>query len=321
MNKRFVKEIQLLINNQNSKNILDNDYIIYYDESDINKVYALIKCSKDSIYRHKFIRLNISISNTYPYTPPKVEFVNHDNVRIHPTMYNNGNCCSTILNTWGDDKYEKWSSSMNIETILVTFHSFFDYHPYKHEPGGRDNESYTVYVKYQSWKTCLLRYLEKETIQIFTKFIHNYMLLYIDEIFTDLYNLSKEYKKGHYFSNCFEIGNYDINYDDIIYNLENYYNDIEQTIIPHNNAILNPNYNCNICYDTKRDKCIINLLCNHTFHNICINNHIKKTSNLCPICRNVIEFDIDDTIINPITNRKIKIGGKIWKYLTDNNII
>lgn len=42
---------------QTQNELLHNDYLIYFDESNINEVSALIKAPHDSVYRHKFIRL------------------------------------------------------------------------------------------------------------------------------------------------------------------------------------------------------------------------------------------------------------------------
>ena len=42
MNKRLLKELKNLMLQQ-SRNLLDNDYIIYYEDSNINKIHALIK--------------------------------------------------------------------------------------------------------------------------------------------------------------------------------------------------------------------------------------------------------------------------------------
>jgi hypothetical protein len=67
-------------------------------------IHSIIKCPQDSVYRHKFIRLDLTIPSNYPYEPPQVSFVNYDGVRIHPNMYESGKCCSTILNTWGDSE-------------------------------------------------------------------------------------------------------------------------------------------------------------------------------------------------------------------------
>ena len=73
-------------------------------------------------------------------------------------MYEDGKCCLTILNTWPSEK-EKWESTMGIETILLAFLSLLDHHPYIYEPGGRDDTSYSDYVLFQTFTSCLIRYI------------------------------------------------------------------------------------------------------------------------------------------------------------------
>lgn len=345
VNKRLLKEIRELYIQQNQKALLDNDYIIYYDDMNINKVYAIIRAPYDSVYRHRFIRLNITISDNYPYSPPDVTFVNYSCVRIHPNMYENGKCCATILNTWGDDVYEKWTSSMGIETILLTFHSFLDNNPYMYEPGGRDDTTYTDYVKHESWYSCLIVYLQNETVDIFTQFMHNYLMMNIEEIFRDLYLLKEEYPTGYYNCRCFEIDNYIIDYDKIIIKLQNSYNYIDyierkyddDIILESFDEFINKEYICNICFDTNEnennnisesDNNIIKLSCNHSFHERCLYNHVKQNHKLCSMCRNVISdneinklFKKFEWIINPLTKRRIKVGGKTYLYLKDNGHI
>ena len=60
---------------------------------------------------------------------------------------------------------------MKVNVNHPSFISFLDNNPYMHEPGGRDNPSYTCYVEFQSWSTCLIKYLENETIELFYNFI------------------------------------------------------------------------------------------------------------------------------------------------------
>jgi ubiquitin-protein ligase len=339
MNKRLIKELHSLIVQQSNKELLENDYIIYFDDTDMSKVYGLIKPPKDSVYRHKFIKLYFKIPENYPHSPPEVFFVNHDGVRIHPNMYEDGKCCSTILNTWGDNIYEKWTSSMGIETILLAFHSFFDNHPYTYEPGGGDDESYTQYVLYQTWKTCLLKYLQYETISEFKQFIHNYLLIHIEEIFKELKEMDELYSKGTYFTKCFEIENYTIDYERITQTLEYYYSYIEyidsftqEYDIINFAEFLEKNYKCNICFDTSNynESDLFNLECNHSFHKECLREHITSNQHLCPMCRTEITNVFSSTIIkeipegwiiNPLTKRRVKIGSRTYKYLLEQQII
>lgn len=347
MNKRFQKEIRQLYIQQSNRNLLDNDYLIFYNEEDINCLSAIIKGPCDSVYRHKFIRLDFKIPPNYPHSPPEVTFVNYDGVRIHPNMYENGKCCATILNTWGDDKFEKWTSSMGIETILLTFHSFLDNNPYTYEPGGRDDSSYTVYVQHQTWISCLIRYLQNENISLFVEFINVYLLTNIDSIFNDLQQLAEMYQIGYYETRCFEIDNYSINYSKISTVLQYYYNymDLEESQ-QHNYSFSeflntstgrNPDtdYNCCICYDSGdqnlENQHYKNLECNHRFHKECLKNHIINNNNICPMCRKPLtESEVNELqeaemnagwMINPLTKRKIKIGGRTYNYLVNNGDI
>ena len=345
VNRRFQKEIRQLYIQQSQRDLNDNDYLIYYDETDVNKLHTIIRGPVDSVYRHKFIRLDFNIPDNYPHSPPEVTFVNYDGVRIHPNMYENGKCCATILNTWGDDKFEKWTSSMGIETILLTFHSFLDNNPYTYEPGGRDDPSYTVYVQHQSWSSCLIRYLQNETIELFTEFMHNYLLLNIDSIFSDLYELSEIYQLGYYETRCFEIDIFPVNYSRISSILEYYYNYIEfqeSHQISSFDEFVNMDYDCCICYDTlPSNEGTITLGCNHSFHKACLQSHIQANNNICPMCRReLIEEDQREIstvqedqqeiptennvqeeniwMINPLTRRRIKIGGRTYNYLKSN---
>jgi ubiquitin-protein ligase len=61
LNKRLLKEIKRLYLQQSQKQLVDNDYIIEYNESDTSLLHAIIKAPYDSVYRHKFIRLDLII--------------------------------------------------------------------------------------------------------------------------------------------------------------------------------------------------------------------------------------------------------------------
>jgi len=339
VNKRLLQEITRLTRQQNEKPLCENDYLIHVDDSNMTVVHAIIKAPHDSVYRHKFVRLDIEIPDNYPHSPPSVTFVNHDNVRIHPNMYEDGKCCATILNTWGDSKFEKWTSSMGIETILLTFLSFLDNNPYTYEPGGHDDPSYTVYVLFQSWTTCLIRYLQRETIELFTSFIHNYLMLNIGPVFDDLLELTDKYPYGYYFTRCFEVDNYIIDYQRVTQTLEFYFNYIEfkgtdeedpneeeanEHVCEAGPSSAPPqtdlNFICSICFDTElNDSNFTVTSCNHKFHFKCLEHHVKENGDVCPICRT--EFKLTNWIISPITKRRVKVGSKTWQYLFDNGHI
>jgi ubiquitin-protein ligase len=363
MNKRLYKEISRLTSEQNKKQLLDNDYLVYLDEFNINKVYTIIKAPHDSVYRHRFIRLNFDIPNEYPYKPPVVTFVNYNNVRIHPNFYEDGKCCSTILNSWPSlesdgIKIEAWSSSMGIETVLLTFRSFLDNNPYTHEPGGRDDPSYTTYVSYQTWETCLFKYLNRYQPELFSQYIQSYIYNNIEEIFNDIYLLKQTYPAGSYFTPCFYIYEYNLNYDIVINDLLQVITEFNTQInlesstssIGNNTQIDSKNDNdykdskndndykaskddndykdskqesntCNICFDPLQLNTTntLTLECGHLFHITCIKRHILHNGKLCSLCRS--KTITDEKIINPETNKKIKIDGITYNKLIKGNVL
>lgn len=361
MNKRLLKELQRLTTEQHNKPLLENDYLVTFDDSDLTKVYVIIKCPQDSLYKHKFIRLNFDIPHDYPHQPPKVSFVNYDGVRINPTLYEDSRVCATILNTWpslesaSKNKLEAWTSSFGIETIILTFFSFLDNKPYTLEANAPDNESYNSYVLHQGWYTCLIRYLEMKDKQpeLFTTFISNYLLTNVGSIIDDLNDLNQKYPPDAYSTNCFYIGYYTINYIQIINKLIGWYNFLdykENFEINENtegisfNTFTNTDYMCNICFDTEQNEQTeqteqteqneqtINLSCKHKFHLKCLKLHTEVNGNICSLCRTDItveniekinEFIIltFNWIINPETKRKVKIGSKTYKRLKQENII
>lgn len=400
VNKRLLREIKSLLETQNTKPLLDNDYLVLLNEENSNLVHTIIKAPTDSVYKHTFIRLDFEIPSDYPHSPPKVFFINHDNVRIHPNMYEDGKVCATILGTWPSDN-EKWTSSMGIETTILALMSFFDNNPYTHEPGGRDNPTYTTYVRHQSFITCLIRYLQKESIYEFKHYIQEYMLSYIDQIFLELDQLNNRYPANYYYTPCFEIDNFHINYTLISYKLQELLEDIlfeqpfeqlgDSTLSAHTNELVNLNeteiglvvtnesesnnyttpsssfqemdsldyfmaqiysndtqkpicegnsnstpppihsekeYKCCICFDTESNGPVDKLNCNHTFHRRCISMHIEKNSRVCPLCRQyIVSFShtkykkTDTWVINPKTQKRIKVGGKTYHSLVDEGIL
>jgi hypothetical protein len=251
-----------------------------------------------------------------------------------------------------------------------------------YEPGGRDDPSYTVYVLYQSWISCLIRYLQNERIELFNNFMHNYMLTNIDCIFSDLALLEELYPNGYYETRCFEVERYSINYSRLTTTLQNYYNyiDFSENHTDENvsfDDFINREYTCCICYDCNGPQSrefIFSLQnCKHVFHKSCIKQHIETNTNICPMCRTELsdedflslttqdsqqqdsqqqdsqqqdsqqqdsqqqdhqqyiqqdhqqyiqqdhqQQDLeqeDEWMINPLTRRRIKIGGKTWLYL------
>jgi ubiquitin-conjugating enzyme E2 Z len=158
--KRILKKDIREIDNQKL-----NDLGIYvkFNEENMLTAKAMITGPKDSLYEHAFLFFNIVFPKNYPYAPPDVSYVSRNNVRIHPNLYagghtNGGKVCLSILGTWSGPK---WTSIMDITTILLTIQSLLDDNPLHHEPGLKKTENtntlYNEIIKYESLNTLLLK--------------------------------------------------------------------------------------------------------------------------------------------------------------------
>ena len=156
--------------NKDIKEIINqklNDLGIYvvFDEDNILKAKAMIVGPKDTIYESGFLFFNITFPNNYPYSPPDLSYLSRNNIRIHPNLYVGhhssgfGKVCLSILGTWSGPK---WTSIMDITTILMTIQSLLDNNPLHHEPGQEKNNSssntlYNEIIRYESLNTLLIK--------------------------------------------------------------------------------------------------------------------------------------------------------------------
>tara|TARA_B100001094_G_C18107283_1_gene759133 strand:- start:627 stop:1343 length:717 start_codon:yes stop_codon:yes gene_type:complete len=140
-----------------------NDLGIYveFNEKNLFQAYALIKGPKDSLYNCGYLFFNIEFPKNYPYAPPDVSYLSCTKTRIHPNIYvgghkNGGKVCLSILGTWNGPK---WTTVMDISTILITIQSLLDNNPLCHEPGfsnpkNRNNSKlYSNYNEIISYET------------------------------------------------------------------------------------------------------------------------------------------------------------------------
>ena len=155
----------------------------------------------------------------------------------------------------------------------------------------------------------------------------------IDDVFLYLNELDTKYPYGYYFTSCFEVDNYIINYKNVIYILSGYYSYIEYKEIVENPVefkIFNTtDYNCQICFDTKDSEYdTYKTNCGHHFHKSCLVEHCENNNKLCPMCRTDIEVENEEKtqhnsewLINPLTKRKIKKGGKTYQELKQQGVL
>ena len=115
----------------------DSGIYVEFNEENLFEAKALIKGPKDSLYEGGFLFFNITFPKNYPFSPPDLSYVGH-NIRIHPNIYVSGHqngfgkVCLSILGTWSGPK---WTTIMDISSVLLTIQSLLDNNPLYHEPG------------------------------------------------------------------------------------------------------------------------------------------------------------------------------------------
>ena len=138
---------------------------IQFDEYNILEAKAMIVGPQGSIYEGGFLFFSILFPTDYPFSPPDVAYISRNNVRIHPNLYvgkhssGHGKVCLSILGTWSGPK---WTTIMNIKTVLLSIQSLLDENPFYHEPGQKHAkneliENYNKVIEYETIETLLLK--------------------------------------------------------------------------------------------------------------------------------------------------------------------
>ena len=153
-----IKEISKL--NLNSLGIY-----IQFNEDNFFEAKAMIVGPKDSLYEGGFLFFNIYFPKNYPFSPPDITYVSRNNIRLHPNISVGhgtkgfGKVCLSILGTWSGPK---WTTVMDITTVLLTIQSLLDKNPLHHEPGQEKNETpmnqlYNQVIEYDTINTLILK--------------------------------------------------------------------------------------------------------------------------------------------------------------------
>ena len=140
---------------------------IHFDEDNFLNAKAMIVGPKDSLYEGGFLFFNIHFPKNYPFSPPDITYVSRNRIRIHPNLYVGngtngfGKVCLSILGTWSGPK---WTSIMDVTTVLLTIQSLLDNNPLHHEPGQENNKTmmnnlYNEVIKYESIQTLTIKNL------------------------------------------------------------------------------------------------------------------------------------------------------------------
>lgn len=146
------------------ENKLENlGIFVEFNEENLLEAKAMIIGPKDSVYEGGILFFKFVFPNNYPFSPPDVCYISMNNVRIHPNLYTkyhksgHGKICLSILGTWSGPK---WTSVMDISTVLLTIQSILDDKPLLHEPGITNEifiKSYSKTIFHENIKTLFLK--------------------------------------------------------------------------------------------------------------------------------------------------------------------
>ena len=161
-----------------------DDKFIYFDKSDFTTIYLMIIGPKGTPYEDGFLFFKVEFPINYPYSSPKVEFLNKDKrVRIHPNLYTCGKVCLSILGTWSGPA---WKETMSLNTVALSIQSLLNENPLNNEPAWYNKtlsnnscKDYYVFCTYNKYKLLIndvldnkfkcSEYFKKEIDELFNK--------------------------------------------------------------------------------------------------------------------------------------------------------
>jgi len=140
---------------------------VIFDESNIMRASVMIVGPEGTPYEDGLLFFSIQFPNDYPFSPPLVQYISTSRFRIHPNLYvgrshNNfqGKVCLSIINTWSGPK---WTSAMDLGSILISVQSLLCNRPITHEPGYEKSPEkivslYNDIVQYDTFKQLIYRH-------------------------------------------------------------------------------------------------------------------------------------------------------------------
>ena len=233
--KRIAKDIKNYIEGD----INDVGIYCHIDESDITNIKALIIGPPNTPYENGFYFFDINFPNDYPFNPPKVKFVTHENgVRFNPNLYTNGKVCLSILGTWSGPG---WTTCLNLNTVLLSIQSLLNENPIVNEPGfeneiGTKAKNYSKIINYFNIKTATIKMLENPPngFDVFKDIMIKHFIKKID-YYRNYIDENKDKQSTNIFSSIYSMDiiidiNYLSNKIEYLYNENNETNNIESII-------------------------------------------------------------------------------------------
>ena len=170
--KRITNEIKEI---ENSAKILEESGIyFYYDETNINYVYALLYGPENTPYEKGFYFFRFEYPANYPMEPPIAKYYTQGylrnsttntlfSVRFNPNLYVCGKVCLSMLNTWSGPG---WVPTNTISNVLVAIQALvLNEEPLRNEPGFEFSEKkiidkYSDFIMYSNIKISVIEMLE-----------------------------------------------------------------------------------------------------------------------------------------------------------------
>ncbi|KAK9449375.1 ubiquitin-conjugating enzyme/RWD-like protein [Limtongia smithiae] len=170
MNSTNIRILKELLDIQRST---DHSIFVYFDESNIRSVRALILGPTDTCYSLGMFEFTMKFPKEYPTNSPAVLAIttNGGRTRFNPNIYASGNVCLSILGTWRGEAGEQWSSAQGIESVLLSVQSLMGPNPFENEPGYehtsntkqqyvKEEKSYIDKIRHETIRITVLQRLE-----------------------------------------------------------------------------------------------------------------------------------------------------------------
>ena len=169
--KRIINEIKEL---ETSADVLkQNGVYFYYNDDNINMVYALLIGPKDTPYENGFYFFKFEYPDNYPMTPPKATYCTQGilkhplsdssyKVRFNPNLYTCGKVCLSMLNTWAGPG---WVPTNTISNVLIAIQALvLNEYPLQNEPGfeykpKEELSKYNQIIEYANIKISVIEML------------------------------------------------------------------------------------------------------------------------------------------------------------------
>lgn len=222
---RLLKDVKEIIKNP----LMEQGIYYVHDESDMLKGYGMIVGPSETPYFGGFYFFEFTYPHDYPHNPPKVRYcTNKNNIRFNPNLYTSGKVCISLLNTWAGDQ---WTSCQSISTILLTLCTLFTSNPLLNEPWvnetHNDINNYNEIIEYSNIDIAVCdivtknSYIYKPFFDYFYSYVKENFYKNYDKLIDFVKKKKMDVKGTQIISAKIYQMQVSVNYDDIIFKLEN----------------------------------------------------------------------------------------------------